>query len=72
MSAVRQGLDNHLMGNVQRWRRNLKSELDGAAIYRAMASIENDQSVADLYARLAVAEARHARIWARKLRGADE
>ena len=71
LSAVRDGVDNHVMGDVQRWRRNLRSELDGAAIYRAMASIEGDQPVADLYARLAVAEARHARVWAKKLRGAD-
>ncbi len=57
------------MRDAGRWRRNLRSELDGAAIYRAMASLEEDRPVAELYARLAVAEARHARVWARKLRG---
>ncbi len=55
-----------------RWRRNLHMEIDGAAIYRAMSRKEREASVADLYLRLASAEARHARVWAKKLREAGQ
>ena len=57
--------------DVPRWRRNLQSELDSAAIYTAMSRKEPDASVAALYRRLGTAEARHARVWAKKLRAAD-
>lgn len=56
------------MVDIERWRRNLQAELDSAAIYRAMARAEGDESVAALYRRLGSAEARHARVWAKKLR----
>ena len=62
--------DDHRMHDIQRWRRNLQVEVDGAAIYRAMARAERERTVAALYERLAVAESRHARIWAKRLRGA--
>ncbi len=64
------GDDDHGMRDIPRWRRHLQVEVDGAAIYRAMARAEREQTVAALYERLAVAESRHARIWAKKLRGA--
>lgn len=55
---------------ITRWQRNLQSELDSAAIYTAMSRTEAEASVAALYRRLGTAEARHARVWAKKLRGA--
>lgn len=60
------------MGDIRRWRRNLQVEVDGAAIYRAMSRAEHEEAVSGLYRRLASAEARHARVWAKKLREAGE
>jgi vacuolar iron transporter family protein len=56
--------------DVDRWREYLQGEVDGAAIYRAMAAHENDESLATVYRRLADAEDRHGAIWASKLRDA--
>ncbi len=58
--------------DTRRWRHNLHHELDGAAIYRALARAESEPVIASLYQRLASAEARHARVWAKKLREAGE
>lgn len=53
-----------------RWRANLQGEIDGIAIYRAMAAAERDPSLATVYVRLAQSETRHAALWERKLRDA--
>jgi VIT1/CCC1 family predicted Fe2+/Mn2+ transporter len=50
-----------------RWRANLQGEVDGAAIYRAMAERAGDDRLGDLYGRMAEAEERHAALWRRYL-----
>jgi VIT1/CCC1 family predicted Fe2+/Mn2+ transporter len=49
--------------DLDRWRRNLQGEVDGAHIYRAMAANAGDDRLADLYSRMAEAEERHAELW---------
>src|SRR5215213_11816872 len=49
---------------------NLQAELDGAALYRALARIETGSELAAVYTRMAEAEERHAGIWRAKLREA--
>jgi vacuolar iron transporter family protein len=61
-----------MVSDVKRWRRNLQLEIDGAAIYYAMARVERDANIAALYRRLAIHESRHARGWVTKLRGVGE
>jgi vacuolar iron transporter family protein len=58
------------MDDVARWRGNLQGEIDGVAIYRAMADAEPDPSLATVYRRLAEAEGRHGSLWEAKLRDA--
>jgi VIT1/CCC1 family predicted Fe2+/Mn2+ transporter len=55
---------------IQRYRANLDDELNGAALYRALATAETDSKIAELYERLARVEERHARTWADHLRAA--
>jgi len=38
---------------IDRWRHNLRRDIDGALIYRAMAANAGDDHLADLYGRLA-------------------
>src|SRR5262245_19799808 len=52
---------------VARYRDNWQDEVDAAAIYRAMASEEKEPALADIYARLAATEDRHAAFWAERL-----
>jgi VIT1/CCC1 family predicted Fe2+/Mn2+ transporter len=59
------------VGDVARWRDNLQGEVDGAAIYHAMARHERDGTVAAVFAKLAEAEERHGGIWEAKLRDAN-
>ena len=54
----------------RRWHENLQSEIDGAAVYRAMAEKEKDASLAAVYLKLAVTEERHGEVWESKLRDA--
>ncbi len=49
---------------------NLQAEIDGAALYRALAEIEGESPLAGVYLRMAEAEERHAGIWREKLRDA--
>jgi len=58
-------------GDVARWRSNLQGEIDGIAIYRAMAAAEQDPALRTIYGRLADSEVRHAALWETKLRDAD-
>jgi VIT1/CCC1 family predicted Fe2+/Mn2+ transporter len=54
-------------GDVERWRDNWQDEVDGAALYRAMAESESNPELAELYRNLAETEGKHADFWAAKL-----
>src|SRR5215207_4925107 len=54
----------------RRFVNNLQAELDGAALYRALAHIEAGSELAAVYTRMAEAEERHADMWRAKLREA--
>src|ERR1700757_4499447 len=56
--------------DIQRYRDNLRDELDGAALYTAIAAAEPDPLRKDLFLQLAQAEAKHAELWRQKLVGA--
>lgn len=47
---------------------NLQDEIDSAALYQALAQIEPEKQVAEIYSRMAKDEKRHAEIWEQKLR----
>ena len=49
---------------------NWRDEIDSAALYRALAELESDPRLVDVYRRLAAAEERHADFWEGKLRAA--
>jgi VIT1/CCC1 family predicted Fe2+/Mn2+ transporter len=53
--------------DIQRFRANLIDELNGAALYEALAAAEPDANRRDIFLQLAAAEARHARFWRDKL-----
>lgn len=57
-------------GDLERYQRNLRDELDGAALYSALADAEPDSVRKDLFRQLSQAEASHAKVWADKLRAA--
>jgi VIT1/CCC1 family predicted Fe2+/Mn2+ transporter len=52
---------------IDRWRRNLQGEIDGALVYRAMADNAGDGGLSELYVRLAESEERHAALWRGRL-----
>lgn len=56
--------------NIQRYRDNLRDELNGAALYAALAAAEVDPLRKDLFLQLSQAEERHARLWREKLAAA--
>jgi VIT1/CCC1 family predicted Fe2+/Mn2+ transporter len=56
--------------DIQRYRDNLRDELNGAALYTAIADAEADPLRKDLFLQLAQAEARHAELWRGKLAAA--
>ena len=56
--------------DIKRYRDNLRDELDGAALYTAIAAAEPDPLRKDLFLQLAQAEARHAQLWRGKLAAA--
>ena len=47
---------------------NWRDEIDSAALYRALADLEPDPRLADLYGRLAATEEKHAGFWEERLR----
>ena len=47
---------------------NLQAEIDGAALYRALAELEAGSGLAPVYTRMAETEERHAELWRTKLR----
>ncbi len=52
---------------IARYAANLRDELDGAALYAALAEAERDALRKDLFAQLSHAESTHARLWRDKL-----
>ncbi len=54
--------------DASRYRANLQSEIDGAAVYRAMAGAEKNPQLASVYERLAQVEERHLAFWEDQLR----
>jgi vacuolar iron transporter family protein len=56
--------------DLARYRANLRSELDGAALYRAIAEAEPDPARRAVLMELSRAESRHAALWREKLRAA--
>jgi vacuolar iron transporter family protein len=56
--------------DVKRFRDNLRDELNGAALYTAIAAAEEDPIRKDLFLQLAQAEAKHAKLWQQKLSAA--
>ncbi|MEO9256225.1 MAG: VIT1/CCC1 family protein [Tepidiformaceae bacterium] len=56
--------------DIKRFRTNLKEEVDGAALYRRLASAEKDPNLSALYSKLAESEDRHLALWEAKLREA--
>lgn len=53
--------------DIARLRRNLEDELDGAALYAALADADRDPVRRDLFLQLSQAEAQHADHWRKKL-----
>jgi len=56
--------------DIKRYRDNLRDELNGAALYTALAAAEADPLRKDLFLQLAQAEASHAQLWRDKLAAA--
>ncbi len=57
---------------IRRFRRNLQDEVNGAALYDALAAAESDPGRASILKELAEVERSHAAVWAGKLRDAGE
>jgi VIT1/CCC1 family predicted Fe2+/Mn2+ transporter/rubrerythrin len=53
--------------DTRRLRANLQGEVDGVALYQALAKAEPDPNLAEVYRRLAAIEGAHAEFWRRKL-----
>jgi VIT1/CCC1 family predicted Fe2+/Mn2+ transporter len=51
----------------RRYRTNLQGEVDGAALYRALADAESDPQLKEIYGRLASVEEGHAAFWTKQL-----
>ncbi|HEX7055543.1 MAG TPA: VIT1/CCC1 family protein [Burkholderiales bacterium] len=56
--------------DIARWRAYLRDELEGAALYKALADAERDPVRRDLFLQLSRAEAQHAEAWREKLQAA--
>ena len=54
-------------GSAARYRANLQGEVDGAALYRALADAEADPRLKQVYGRLAAVEEAHAEFWRKQL-----
>jgi VIT1/CCC1 family predicted Fe2+/Mn2+ transporter len=50
-----------------RYRANLKGEVDSAALYRTLAAVEKNPQLAEVYKKLAAVEDSHAEFWKRRL-----
>src|SRR5258706_14336385 len=51
----------------RRLKDNLQGEIDGAAVYAALAEAEKDPNVASIYRRLAAVERAHGEVWRPRL-----
>ena len=51
----------------RRYAVNLQGEIDSAALYRTLASVEKKPELAEVYNRLAAVEDSHAEFWRRRL-----
>lgn len=60
--------------DVETYRSFLAEEVDGLFIYERLAEVESDESLKDIYERLAEAEVRHLNLWREQLRlaGVDD
>ena len=56
--------------DIKRYTDNLQGEIDGTAIYLAMADGEKDPPLKELYRRLAETEQRHGAVWEQRLKDA--
>ena len=56
--------------DLRRYRENLQGEIDGVAVYLAMADGEKDPPLRELYHRLAETEKRHGAVWEQRLHDA--
>jgi VIT1/CCC1 family predicted Fe2+/Mn2+ transporter len=61
-------MTNQPASDASRYRANLQGEIDGAAVYRAMAAVEKKPQLASVYKRLAEVEERHLSFWEEQLR----
>jgi VIT1/CCC1 family predicted Fe2+/Mn2+ transporter/rubrerythrin len=59
-----------MAGDQNRLRSNLQGEVDGVALYRALAELETNPDVRSVYQSMADTEARHADLWRSKLEAA--
>ena len=53
--------------DVKRYLANLQKEIDGAALYRVLAETEKQPPMAEVFAKLATSEEKHAEAWEKKL-----
>lgn len=53
--------------DLSRYRSNLQTEIDSAALYRAMQATEKNPQVAEVYGRLAAVEEGHAEFWRKRV-----
>jgi VIT1/CCC1 family predicted Fe2+/Mn2+ transporter len=56
--------------DIDRYRRNLRAEVDGAALYRLLAEAEKSPHLREVFQGLAQSEERHRALWEEKLRQA--
>ena len=59
--------DSDSAPDIERYKANLRDEIDGASLYTALAAAEQDEVRKDLFLQLAEAESRHAEFWRKKL-----
>ncbi|MCW5773046.1 MAG: hypothetical protein KIT16_15495, partial [Rhodospirillaceae bacterium] len=58
--------------DAERYRANLQGEVDGAAVYKALAESESDPKLADVFRRLAAVEEAHGDFWRKRLAGHEK
>jgi vacuolar iron transporter family protein len=56
--------------DTERYEKNLRDELDGSALYAALAAAETDPVRKDLFLQLSQAEGEHGKLWSKKLAAA--
>ncbi len=56
--------------DIKRYRQNFQGEIDAASTYRALADIEKQPQIQEVFTRMAVMEEKHAEFWAQQLESA--